>query len=194
LVFIILAISGAALYIKPEGDIANWVDWRFLGLHKSDWEGIHAVFSLIFLAVSLVHVFYFNGRALIRYSMNTNIKKITIKPEFFAAGLLVLVLFLAALFQWQPLWKIARMRQVLKNNESWIKQPAPSYDFYKKNIAEIANYLKISADQVMQILNQYHWQVDSAKDTLQEIAVRNRISPEKIYIYILDYLKKAGNQ
>ena len=35
--FLIMAVSGLILFIVPEGRIANWHDWRFLGLTKNQW-------------------------------------------------------------------------------------------------------------------------------------------------------------
>ncbi|MBE0460642.1 MAG: DUF4405 domain-containing protein, partial [Candidatus Aminicenantes bacterium] len=47
--FLVEAISGIVLYITPVGRVANWTNWKFLGLTKQNWEAIHTIFGYVFL-------------------------------------------------------------------------------------------------------------------------------------------------
>jgi hypothetical protein len=64
--FLVLVVSGTILFIAPPGRIANWTNWAILGLRKSEWAGLHVVFSALFLLTSIAHIL-FNWRALLGY-------------------------------------------------------------------------------------------------------------------------------
>ncbi len=63
---LILAFTGIICYLKPPSRIAEWINWRFLGLEKHFWEALHTVFALLFVIAALTHVIY-NRRALLMY-------------------------------------------------------------------------------------------------------------------------------
>lgn len=53
--FLVLALSGAILFVSPPGRIANWTGWTLLGLTKHEWGDLHIVFGAAFLAGGVVH-------------------------------------------------------------------------------------------------------------------------------------------
>ncbi len=63
---LILAFTGIICYLKPPSRIAEWINWRFLGLEKHFWEALHTVFALLFVITALTHIIY-NRRALRAY-------------------------------------------------------------------------------------------------------------------------------
>ena len=64
--FLVLAVSGIILFISPPGRVANWTNWGIFGLRKSEWAGLHIIFSSLFLLSAVVHIF-FNWRPLLGY-------------------------------------------------------------------------------------------------------------------------------
>jgi hypothetical protein len=82
LLFSICALSGLMLYLRPEGSLANWVGWSALGMDKKQWEGIHAVFVLVFSIAVLVHLIY-NWKVL---AANLRSKKTRLEKIFRAVG------------------------------------------------------------------------------------------------------------
>jgi hypothetical protein len=64
--FLVLAVSGIILFISPPGRVANWTNWGIFGLRKSEWAGLHIIFSSLFLLAAGVHIF-FNWRPLLGY-------------------------------------------------------------------------------------------------------------------------------
>jgi hypothetical protein len=41
--FVLSALAGIALYLRPEGSLASWSSWSMLGLDKNTWEGVHTL-------------------------------------------------------------------------------------------------------------------------------------------------------
>lgn len=64
--FLRLLISGAVLFISPPGRIANWTDWRIIGLSKHDWIGAHTWFAAVFVFAAVFRL-VFNIRPLTNY-------------------------------------------------------------------------------------------------------------------------------
>jgi len=58
--FVFLAVTGIVLFVVPQGRIANWADWRLLGLLKEEWAQIHIVFGLLFLVFGVIHLVPYN--------------------------------------------------------------------------------------------------------------------------------------
>ena len=63
--FLLSVLSGAILFLRPEGSLATWTGWTALGLNKKQWEGVHAVFVLT-LVVSACDPFALQLAALAR--------------------------------------------------------------------------------------------------------------------------------
>ena len=57
--FIMVIITFLVLYIVPQGRIANWADWRLIGLSKDQWGAIHTNMGTLFLIAIGFHI-YFN--------------------------------------------------------------------------------------------------------------------------------------
>jgi len=55
-VFIIVVLSGIALYLAPSGKIAKMIGWTFLGLSKDTWKNLHIHFGLIMIGLVVVHI------------------------------------------------------------------------------------------------------------------------------------------
>ncbi len=54
----VLVLNSIVLYVAPEGRIAYWADWRFLGLTKTEWGDQHITIGFLFLLTSLLHLYY----------------------------------------------------------------------------------------------------------------------------------------
>jgi len=92
--FIMETISGVVLYIVPPGRVANWTNWKLLGLTKDAWGAVHTIFGLVFLIFALIHI-YKNWKPLLNY-MKTKIKAgLKARQELAVSLLLTLVVGVA---------------------------------------------------------------------------------------------------
>jgi len=64
---LMMLVSGVILYISPPGRVANWTDWRMIGLTKRGWQNQHIIFGFSFLILSLFHLFFINWKAFLSY-------------------------------------------------------------------------------------------------------------------------------
>jgi hypothetical protein len=64
--FLLLLVSGAVLFVSPPGRVANWSDWRMIGLTKHEWSGVHTWFAAVFVFMVGFHL-VFNFRPLMNY-------------------------------------------------------------------------------------------------------------------------------
>jgi hypothetical protein len=94
---LIIVVGGVVLYLAPPGRVANWTEWRLLGLTKSQWQGLHTVFAFLFAIGAGIHV-YLNWRVIRSYLFDRARRVVRRKWELVtasSAAVLVLVLTLA---------------------------------------------------------------------------------------------------
>ena len=64
--FTVLVLTGIVLFIQPHGRVAYWVDWRLLGLSKTQWDSTHINAGILFLLAIVFHIYY-NWRSIASY-------------------------------------------------------------------------------------------------------------------------------
>ena len=64
--FLVLLFSGTVLFVSPPGRVANWGNWRMVGLTKHDWASVHTWFAATFFVAAVFHLI-FNIRPLLNY-------------------------------------------------------------------------------------------------------------------------------
>ena len=182
--FVLLAFSGLALYLRPEGSIAHWTGWSLLGINKKGWEGVHTFFCITFLLAAAVHL-AFNWKLILRYlsgGIDTNRR---IRRELIAAAGLVIIVLALAILRIPPASKVMEWRSAIKNGTVVIQIQAPEPDFEKRSLKEISAFLGVSIDQISRILKAEGIVVTSLDESLEKIARQNRMSPQNLYGLIL---------
>ena len=182
--FILLAFSGLALYLRPEGSVARWVDWRLIGLDKSGWEGVHTLFCITFVVTAVIHLFW-NGKALARYIRIKTARRLHLRRELPAAFILVCGLLLIAVMKPLPFSKVMEWRATIKHGSRLMQIPLPEADFEKRPLTDVAAYMEISAEMLIVMLKAQGLDVPSPGSSLQDIARRNTMSPQNLYVRIL---------
>jgi ABC-type Fe3+-siderophore transport system permease subunit len=82
--FVVLAVTGAMLFVSPPGRVANWTHWTLLGLAKHQWTGLHVGFSALFLVITSFHL-VFNWRPLLGYFKDRWTRRLGLRWEWAAA-------------------------------------------------------------------------------------------------------------
>ncbi len=115
LVFIalVLTVSGVVLYIAPPGRYTNWTDWRVFSITKSGWEAIHINFSLLFIILVSLHI-YFNWRVLRGYLRRGLAWTVRYRKELFAAAALTTAVFAGSVLSWPVFADIVDFGETLK--------------------------------------------------------------------------------
>jgi len=120
--FAVMVISGTVLAIGPRGYAAHQLNWHFLWLTRWEWNDLHVVFAVLFLAAMVVHLWFnrkplwhhlqerlaYHGAALLPGRMS---------PEFVIAGALSAAVFVCTIWDWPPVSYISDLQQQAR--ESW---------------------------------------------------------------------------
>lgn len=110
---LVLTVSGVVLYITPPGRYTNWVDWRVLSITKSGWEAIHINFSLLFVLLLSLHI-YFNWRVLKGYLRRGVAWTVRYRWELLAATLLTALVFAGSVLEWPVFSDIVAFGEEIK--------------------------------------------------------------------------------
>ncbi len=117
--FLLLALSGIALYFAPQCKVAEFVHWRFLLLGKESWEAIHLSFALLFVVLAPLHL-WFNWSAFVSYfrrpSPDAGIKN---RPVLLCLIIAMLLLLMSALRLPPVIW-IHDIHEKIK--KSWMPE------------------------------------------------------------------------
>ncbi len=183
--FTVIALSGIALFLRPEGSIARLTGWTFFGLSKGGWEGLHSIFAGLFLLSILFHLF-FNWKVLAYYFTGKSGKSIRLKKEISAAAVVLMIFLAASIYQLQPVWKLIDLRQYLKNAKYMLNEdPAGSYA-EKITLNEISLMVDIPPEEVLSKIRKKGYIVKHEDISLSDLAMENDIPVERCIIDIFN--------
>ena len=174
--FLILIISGIVLYIMPHGRVAYWTNWRFLTLNKDEWSAIHTIYSIIFILLSVCHLFY-NFNPLKNY-FKTN------RKELFASIMLTIMLFTGTLLSTPPFKNIMELGEQIK--ESWsdnfIAPKIPHGELLP--LKKLCKKINIHPNVALKRLKEKNIKMENLNQKIKDIAKNNNIRPVEIYFII----------
>lgn len=184
--FIVLVITSIVLYVLPEGRVAYWSDWRFMGLSKTQWDDLHINLGFLFLAAGLLHLFY-NWKPMLAY-MKDKTRKVKVFTAAFNVALLLTVACTAG-----TLMNIPPFSSILEFGNSFKNAAAEKYGEPPYGHAERSS-LRMFAKRTGLDLKQMKTQLASANitltgesETLLDIAGANNMTPKAVY----DVIKPA---
>lgn len=178
--FLVMSITGIMLYIVPKGKIAYWANWKMLGLTKSQYGDIHITSMVLFLVVTIWHIYY-NWKPLISYLKNST-KQITLfKKELLIALTLNFLFVGGALLGIQPFQSVLDINEGIKTY--WEEQyGSPPYGHAEESSLQFfSQHIGVDTQEAIALLKGKSITVDNKSQTLLQIAQKNNISPEVIY-------------
>ena len=179
--FIFLVSTSIVLYIVPQGRVAYWADWNLWGLTKTEWGNIHINLGLLFLLAILQHIYY-NWKAILSYLKN-KAKRVTVFTKNFNIALFITIVFIAGTYM-----EVPPFRWVLEINETLKDAAAEKYGEPPYGHAELSTLKTFSSKMGMDLIESMNRlketgiRFDSEKQTIQEIAKLNKISPQQVYL------------
>ena len=178
--FLVGASSGIMMYFRPEGSVADWAGWSFLGLDKKGWEGVHTLSVLSLIVFCVLHI-VLNWKALWGYLRRTASALSGAKVEFAAALILVVALTAGAIGRWRPLWKLMDARAAIKRGALAVDVLPPSADAAERSLAELCPGIPVSVEEALARLARAGYPVENPSQTFAEISKMSGISPERLY-------------
>lgn len=179
--FLIAGITGLVLYIVPQGRIAYWVDWRLLGLSKTDWGDVHIVATFLFLIAGAWHLYY-NWRPFIGHLRRHAAHGSKIRKELLLVTTLALLVVAGALWRIPPLAFLIELNDAIK--DSWIENGDSEPPFGHAELLTLDRFCqktRIAPDLALAKLRREALSVETVDETLQMIAKNNKMSPKDIY-------------
>jgi len=187
--FLIMSVTGLVLYVVPQGRIAYWTNWTFLGLTKSNWGDIHILSSILFVVVGILHI-YFNWKPLMGYLRDRIRGGVKLKKEI-AVSVAVMVLITASgIYRLPPLSYLIALNETIK--EAWIASKEHEPPFGHAELLSLRVFCKktgLGFEAARDELRRRGLRGVAADRTLEQIARDNGVSPLEIYRMIKDHKK-----
>ncbi|MBA4406908.1 hypothetical protein C0389_06505 [bacterium] len=190
--FLIMTLSGIVLYLSPAGRIANWSNWRLLGLLKSQWQAVHTIFTFIFVVAILFHLF-FNWRPLIAYLRMKIGTAVLPRKEMLGASILALLIFIMTVNGITPFSSVMTFGESLKDSWSSTSSEPPIPHAEEQSIVKFAETIKVPTDKLIGQLSSKGIKVENESSTIKEISAQNNIAPSDIYKIVKETSDKPIN-
>lgn len=190
LTFVLSAVSGVVLFIRPEGSLARWVGWSTLGLDKKQWEAIHIAFVLALIVTSAVHLWY-NWKPLVAYlrrrapALLDSRRRMLPARELVAALGITALIWVGAVVDWPPLSSVVALRTAMKDGVYLVMAPPPLPEAERLPVSDICRRLAIPEHQALMNAQQRGIVISDTSVTIAVIAAEHRVSPEDVYQALL---------
>jgi len=182
--FVAMSLSGTAAFIVPQGKVAFWTNWTFLGLSKTQWGNIHITTSVLFLIAGIWHTCY-NWTPLMQYLRGIPGRMTASWRDLAIASLVTIFFTVGAVTKTPPLNYILNFNNWIK--ESWVKTPADDPPFGHAELLSLKGFCKkmyIDTGEALIELRQAGLNVADENVTVDQIARSNSMTPAKIYQFI----------
>jgi hypothetical protein len=194
--FAVMVATGVVLFIVPQGRIANWVDWRLLGLGKETWGDIHILFGMVFIIAGIAHLYPYNWKAFKNYLAKRVSGRLDLKHpkrEAVLAAATTLVLMAGAATDVPPFSYLFQLNDTAK--QAWVTSPEYEPPFGHAEelpLASIARKTGMDLDMALAELKARGLRVDGPSDRLNRIARVNGLSPMDVYMVVRQFEKQPG--
>lgn len=178
--FLVISYTGILLFIAPKGRVANWTNWKLLGLDKTQYTNLHVTFMVLFLVVSFIHI-YLNWCPLMCYLKNKTKSFSLLTKEFIIALGINLLFVVGTLYYWAPFEQFLDFEDDVKS--SWEKKAdkAPYGHAELSTIEEFAQRTNKDATHIMDQLKAKNIQGIALDKTIEAIAKENGKSPSQLF-------------
>ncbi|MGE4559476.1 MAG: DUF4405 domain-containing protein [Desulfobulbus sp.] len=180
LAFAVLILTSLVLYVVPEGRVAYWSDWRWLGLSKTQWGDIHTNSGFLFLAAGLLHLVY-NWKPIVGYLKNRAKQVQLLAPAMVIALLINLAVVAGTLFNLPPFQSILDFGHSFKEAAA-IKYGEPPYGHAELSPLRLfAKRTGLDLETMLANLRKAGIQVTDPGQTILAIANANGLTPKAVY-------------
>jgi len=180
LTLVVLTINSIVLYVVPEGRIANWADWYFLGLTKGDWGAQHTTIGFLFVFAGILHIYY-NWKPIVAY-MKNKAREIKVFTGSFNIALALTVFFIVGTY-----YNVPPMSTIMEISEHFKDSAAKKYGDPPYGHAESSSLKmftkreNLDLAKSLELLKAAGIPVSGEKDILRDLADKANKSPQQIY-------------
>ncbi|MGB6327499.1 MAG: DUF4405 domain-containing protein [Halarcobacter sp.] len=187
---IVMTYTGIMLFIAPPGRIANWANWKLLGLGKEDYAQIHITFMVLFVVMTILHVFY-NWKPITSYMKNKAKEMIVFTKDMIVALVLTLIFIFGTIFAVPPFTTFLDFGDGIKH--SWEKEygTAPYSHAELSSFKMFTKKLDYDLAKSEEILNSNNIKFERTQ-SLSYIGNENSVSPQFIFNLLKKNFEKDG--
>lgn len=193
--FLFCAVTGIVLFVVPQGRIANWVDWRLLGLLKEEWAQIHIVFGLLFLVFGVIHLVPYNWPTFKAYMAARRHGRLDFRRprrELVAGLVVTLLLAFGAIAAVPPFSHLFAFNAWVK--EAWVAGPEHQPPFGHAEELSLAGFAKrtnMDLAAATAALEARGVAFAGPQDSLGAIAKANGLSAMDLYMLIKPFERRT---
>jgi len=189
--FVVLMINSIVLYIAPQGRVAHWADWRVWGLTKEEWTDQHIIISVLFLLAICLHTYY-NWTPFVSYLKNKAKQFKLFTGEFNVALVLTVVFTVGAYFTVPPFNWVLDASTAIKGTAAVTYGDPPYGGAENSTLRDFTRRVGYDLPGSIERLKKAGIRFESETQTLKEIARKNRLSPQQVYLAMKPAAKEAG--
>ncbi len=179
--FLVLVLNSVALYIAPQGRVANWTDWRFWGLTKTEGANQHIIIGILFLLAIFLHIYY-NWKPLVAYLKN-KLKQVTIFTRAFSISLiLVIICTVGAYMEIQPFSWVLLFSESIKESAARNYGDPPYGHAEHSSLEDFTERVGLDLQESRNRLQNAGILVQDDQQSLLEIATQHNITPQQLYL------------
>lgn len=194
--FAVLSYTGLMLFIGPQGRIAYWTGWRFLGLSKEQYGELHTTFMVLFVVAAVWHT-VLNWKVILGYLRDRARRIKVFTPEFTVAAVLGLTFFLGTLFRVTPFDEFLAFEDGLKDyweessgSPPWGHAEQNSLDRFVRGLVdwerlENQRAVHFETSEALATLRTRGYAVRDEKQRLIDIAQANGTTPQALMSLVL---------
>jgi len=181
--FLAMLVSGVILYISPPGRVANWTDWRMIGLTKRGWQNQHIIFGFSFLILSLFHLFFINWKAFLSYLKSKGSEGLKSPGELLTIIILSSFFAIGTSFDIEPFSAVIKFGDAISNSWEQQEKQAPVPHAELMTLQQLAEQPGLGGDPeaLIKKLEKAGLKGVSGTKTLAEIATFNGKTAEQVY-------------
>ena len=184
---IIVLLTSVVLYIEPQGRIAYWADWHFLGLTKEQWDGIHITVGALFCVAVIIHAIN-NWKLVVAYMRNKAKEMVVFtKPMIWATAITLFFTF-GTLAELPPMQQILDLSATIKDSHAETYGNPPYGHAELATIRKFADQMRLDYNASVKALRNEGLDLGTEKHTLKDIAKENGVTPKHLF----DIMKKAS--
>ncbi len=188
--FLIISISGIILYITPPGRVANWSDWKFIGLTKYQWQSVHTIFTFLFVVGASFHI-YFNWKVLITYLRTKLHEGMKRKRELMLSSTLAGIILVFTIVDVPPFKTVMDFGEDIAN--SWVspKEEPPIPHAELLTLADLTAKLQMELPAVINRLRERNIIPDSQTIQVRDLADKYDMTSKELYEIINPVKQKS---
>ena len=191
--FLLLAAGGAVLYVTPQGRVAHWIDWRFLGLDKDQWGSVHITLGLLFAIAAVVHL-WFNWRVFWSYLTRRVAAGRRLWREMLVALVLCAAVVAGTLREVPPFEQVIALNTSIKADWDAATRDLPYAHAEDSTLGEFADRTGLAREELVATLRQAGFAVSDVGTSVGALAAANHVSPSALFQVIREQHPQVGRQ